>query len=256
MVSLNDLVEQAYELFQKKKFDEALTALQQIDKDLANPNLDLQITQEQEDELTASVENFKGFNYLGKGDIKSAKEAFEKSLSLNPNSSQACAGLGEVYYLCNMDQEAKVLYEWALDNNPMNQLASAGLAKINKNLGLPENHNTLNITTSFKKKKSFYEFIADAYELFNENKFAEALNKLDEAEKLFSKVVISKDAAHKIASLENFKGFNFMALKDFDSAKECFENALNLNPNSSQACSGLGEIFYLNHQDEEAKSMV
>jgi tetratricopeptide (TPR) repeat protein len=255
MPTLNKLVDKAYQLFLDKEYDSALEILEQVNHSITNPEIDLELTKEQENELVASVENFRGFNFLGKGDIENAKTAFEKSLELNPHSSQACAGLGEVFYLCNMDYEAKVVFEWALDNNPLNQLAKAGLAKINKNLQLAENHNTLNINTIVKKKKSFYSLLADAYQLFSEGEYHEALAKLDNADALFSKSLISKDSAAKIASLENFKGFNYLALKDYENAKLSFENALNLNPNSSQACAGLGELLFLDEKDDQAKTM-
>ena len=255
MNSLNNMVDEAYQLFLDKKYDNALQILESVNRDITNPSIDLHLAEGQKEELIASVENFKGFNFLGKGDIENAKTSFERSLELNPHSSQACAGLGEVFYLCNMDYEAKVVFEWALDNNPLNQLAKAGLAKINKNLELPENHNTLNINTIIKKKKNFYSLLAEAYQFFSEGEYHQALSKLDNAEALFSKSLISKDSAAKIASLENFKGFNYMALKEFSSAKACFESALNLNPNSSQACAGLGEILFLDQKDDEAKTM-
>jgi tetratricopeptide (TPR) repeat protein len=255
MNSLNSMVDQAYQLFLDKEYDTALQILESVKQDITNPNIDMQLAEGQKEDLIASVENFKGFNYLGKGDIEAAKNSFEKSLELNPNSSQACAGLGEVFYLCNMDYEAKVVFEWALDNNPLNQLAKAGLAKINKNLELPENHNTLNINTIVKKKKNFYSLLAEAYQYFSEGEYRLALEKLDGAEGLFSKSLISKDSAAKICSLENFKGFNYLALKEYSNAKSCFENALNLNPDSSQACAGLGEILFLDERDNEAKTM-
>ena len=63
----------------------------------------------------------------------------------NPNSSQACAGLGEVLFLSGKDKEAKTMYEWGVKNNPLNQFAVEGLIKVNKVLGIQENHNTLTI---------------------------------------------------------------------------------------------------------------
>ena len=70
----------------------------------------------------------------------SAKTCFENALNLNPNSSQACAGLGEILFLDEKDDEAKTMFEWGVKNNPANQFALAGLEKANQNLGLESVH--------------------------------------------------------------------------------------------------------------------
>jgi cytochrome c-type biogenesis protein CcmH/NrfG len=80
-------------------------------------------------------------SYLGLNDLGMAKAAFEKALSLQPRSSQACAGLGEVLYLAGLDREAKVMFEHAVALGEGNQFGRAGLAKSNEALGLPAGHN-------------------------------------------------------------------------------------------------------------------
>ena len=103
--------------------------------------------------------------------------------------------------------------------------------------------------------KAFFKSLASAYDLFSSRKNKESLQKLNEIEKLFSKSVASNDINKKLSSIENFKGFNFLALQDFENATLCFEKALRLNPNSSQASAGLAEIFHLKEMDKEAKRM-
>jgi tetratricopeptide (TPR) repeat protein len=77
-------------------------------------------------------------------DLDSAKEYFEEELNTNPNSSSACIGLGECFFKNDKINEAKVMFEWGVKNNPENQIALTSLSKINRELGLNENHNSLN----------------------------------------------------------------------------------------------------------------
>ena len=85
----------------------------------------------------------KGFNYLGLDDKTNARKCFETALNINHESSQACSGLGELFYLEGKDKEAKTMYEFAVKNNPENPYAVSGLEKVNKVLDYPETHNTL-----------------------------------------------------------------------------------------------------------------
>ena len=85
----------------------------------------------------------RGMNYLGLTDLERAKSAFEKALRIQPRSSQACAGLGEVFYLAGLDREAKVMFEHAVALGEENQFGRSGLAKSNEALGLPVTHNSL-----------------------------------------------------------------------------------------------------------------
>ncbi len=255
MGSIYQAIEQAYELFEKKEFKQSLETAKTVEEMLQKKEHSENITEEEKNEIISSLDNFKGFNYLALDQVGDARESFEKSLNINPNSSQACAGMGEVFFLLERDEEAKVMYEWALDNNPSNQFAKAGLAKINNRLGLPENHNTLNVETALKKKDDFYKLITEAYRLFTDKNYEESLVKLAEVEKIFNKGVSSKTAAAKIVSLENFRGFNYLALNILEPAKASFERALNINPASSQACAGLGEILFLEGKEKESKSM-
>lgn len=245
MNQLETLFGQAYELFEQKEFVRAVEKLNSAEN-LLSPG---------DSESAASLLNFKGFNFLGMNALEDAQKCFEKSLSINPASSQACAGLGEVFFLCEYDYEAKAMYEWALDYNADNKFAALGLAKVNRNLSLPEDHNTLNLETSISKKDNFYHLVGDAYKLFAEKRYRDVLQKLSEAELYFNHQAASKDTTQKISSLENFKGFSYLALQEVENARISFENSLHLNPNSSQACAGLGEVFFLQNLEAESKTM-
>ena len=254
MKEINKLTDQAYQFFEKKEYQKALDSIAEAEVRIDNLPTD-NLSAKEFSDMKSSLLNFKGFNFLAINDIETAKVCFEESLKLNPNSSQGCAGLGEVFYLVNLDTESKVMFEWAIDFNPLNQFAISGLAKVNKNMGLPPNHNTLNLETTLKKSHIFYRLLGSAYQLFNESKFAEALDKIDEAESMFKINLKSNEEINKIATLENFKGFNYLALDKYTEAKDCFERSLSFNPDSSQACAGLGEILYLEGNDKKAKTM-
>lgn len=76
-------------------------------------------------------------------DLESAKQYFEEALKLNPESSEACFGLGQVFYQAEMFEQSKVMLEWAVKNSPQNQTAVEALKSVNQTLSLPENHNSL-----------------------------------------------------------------------------------------------------------------
>ncbi len=85
----------------------------------------------------------KGKLFVSQGNLPGAQESYEAALKTNPASSQACAGLGEIFYLSEMYQEAKTMYEWAVVNDVENAEAKRGLEEVNKILGLPGDHNTV-----------------------------------------------------------------------------------------------------------------
>lgn len=227
----DDPYEKAYELFAQKKYEEAIGILVSSRMDLRNK--------------LSSIENFLGFNYLATQSIEKAKEAFEWGVTLNPETSQGYAGLGEIHYLNENDKQARLMFERAVKNNPLNEFAIGGLAKIDKKVVLPSNLKS--------KQKKLEDFIQSAYEKFTAKRFQESLEDLAAAEALTSQV--GADSPDIVASMYNFMGFNHLALMNIGEAKAAFEKALETNPQSSQACAGLGEVFYLNQQDEQAKTM-
>jgi tetratricopeptide (TPR) repeat protein len=256
MDQITDVMDEAYVLFTHKEYNNSLEKLTLAESLLNNKNTALGIPRDKMEDTLASVNNFKGFNYLAINNLTEAKACFEQSLNLNPNSSQACAGLAEILFINKKDIEAKIMFEWAIDNNPLNKFAINGLAKVNQALGLPDEHNTLNVDTSLlKEAEDFFNSLRDAFTFFQEKKFSNSYNKLCAAEKYLQEHVVSKTNATKAAGIENFKGFNCLALERLDEAKICFEKALNINPSSSQACAGLGEVYYLQGYDEQAKTM-
>lgn len=76
-------------------------------------------------------------------ELEKSQTYFENALKLNPASSEACFGLGQVFYQAEMLEESKTMFEWAVKNNPNNQTAIEALKAVNQILSLSENHNSL-----------------------------------------------------------------------------------------------------------------
>jgi tetratricopeptide (TPR) repeat protein len=138
-MNVNQLVDSAYDSFNNKKYNESLQVLSNIDKVLEEEK----ISEAEKKTIRVSLLNLKGFNFLGLNNLEKATEMYASALEINTNSSQACAGLGEVFHMQFKEEEAKTMFEWAIKNNPGNLFAVSGLAKVNRDLGLEANHNNL-----------------------------------------------------------------------------------------------------------------
>ncbi len=245
----NAKLDLAYEKFESKNYSEALEILSQLEAEL------LSLGRDDINDIISRVKNFKGFNYLSLGNIVDARLAFEGALELNPDSSQACSGLGEVFYLEGNDKEAKIMFEWGVKNNSSNSFAKAGLAKVNKVLNLPADHNTLFLGIDIDDSQEFTKLMSEAYDKFVSKDFEGAIAALTKAEKMYDDMPSTREEKLSLASISNFIGYSQLGLNNLDDARKSFEKALVLNPDSSQACAGLGEIFYLLEQEENAKVM-
>ena len=181
-----------------------------------------------------------------------ARQSFEKSLNILPDSSTACAGLGEIFYLDGKDVEAKTMYEWGVKNDPDNQIAVKGLKKVNEMLGLAPGDNSLNAQKSLEEQ--IEELFTEAHTLYENKYFNESLAVLTELEKFIEN---SKEELHPetIVSIINLLGYNHLGLEEIEKARKSFEKALNINPSSSAACAGLGELYVIHEMNEEAKTM-
>ena len=138
-MNMNQLVDSAYDFFNTKKYGESLEVLSNVDAVLNAEKL----SKKEKATVQVSLLNLKGFNYLGLNALEKATEMYAGALEINPDSSQACAGLGEVFHMQFKEEEAKTMFEWAIKNNPGNLFAVSGLAKVNRDLGLEESHNNL-----------------------------------------------------------------------------------------------------------------
>ena len=239
----------AYQLFQEKEFEKSLHFVLEVEETI---KMSKEFNYK---ELSAGLNNFIGFNYLGMENYQMAQEAFEEALNANSTSSQACAGLGEVFFLQQKDKEAKVMFEWAVKNNPKNYFAALGLAKVNQTLGYSADHNSLYLGLPDEIEKEFSSLVTSAYDLFESRNFDETLEKIDQAEKILIENLDEVKIQKALTSLYNLRGFAYLSLSNIARAREAYERALNINPNSSQACAGLGEVLFLTNKDAEAKRM-
>ncbi len=125
------------EYISNKNFEDAMTQLDFIEKEISEGNgngID----------YLEVVIYLKGVCHLLSGNIEEAKSLFEQLLNVNPASSSACYGLGQIFLSQELYEQAKVMFEWSIKNDPKNQIAIDLLAKVNALLGLEEFHNSLN----------------------------------------------------------------------------------------------------------------
>jgi Tfp pilus assembly protein PilF len=109
-------------LFETKRYDEVIAAVYLTES---------QKIQQIDDRQLSALEVIKGFSQLCLDKLDDAMLSFENALNLNPESSQACVGLGETFYLRGKDANAKLMYEWAVKLDDENAGAVRGLAKVN-----------------------------------------------------------------------------------------------------------------------------
>jgi GT2 family glycosyltransferase/ubiquinone/menaquinone biosynthesis C-methylase UbiE len=129
--------ERAQNNIKDKEFDLALNELELSIEYFETSNKAISIISEEDlYSLTANIS-------LIVKDLEKAKSYFEEALKLSPASSDACFGLGQVFYQAEMFEESKTMIEWAIKNNPENAKAIESLKSVNEVLYLPENHNSL-----------------------------------------------------------------------------------------------------------------
>ncbi len=226
----DDLLTSAYQDFENKRYDSALQKITELEHF--------------HNEKFASLLNFKGFVHLAQTKNELAKSAFERAKTINPESSQAYAGLGEIFYLTNDDKSAKIMFETALQHNPQNKFASAGLVKI-------EDANIQNPTTV--ASMIIEKLIEEAFANYSNGAYAEALNRLNVAESEIKKMEYNDPQL--ISRLLSFKGMILLKSDNIVDARSAFEESLEANPESSNACAGLAQVFVSEKHYDAAKSM-
>jgi len=84
--------------------------------------------------------NLGGNISLANNNLETAAEYFETELTENSNSSSACLGLGQVLFIKEQFEQAKVMFEWAIRYDNNNQHAAKFLAEVNEKLGHSVDH--------------------------------------------------------------------------------------------------------------------
>jgi Tfp pilus assembly protein PilF len=189
---------------------------------------------------------FRGGAYFMLQEYERARINFENALKLNPNSCEACLGLGQYFRAKGQFENAKAMFEWAVNYKNEHAGARTALENINVKLAFPPNHNTLSIINNPVKPSQKLGPLDEAAQLFSEKKYRETLSKLFSAK---------KEQEEILGSIENFIAFNYLELDNTDGAKNAAERALRVNPFSSQAYATLGEIYFREKEFSAAKKM-
>lgn len=239
-----NLIKKANEMLQAKMFNKALELLSGLDY--------CEYASSEDREALSLGYYIKGYSNFMMNNYESARTNYETALKLNPGSSMACFGLAEIFFNNEQFNEAKTMYEWSINNDSSNCAAVDGLAKVNSILGLDAGDNSL--LKELVSKKSIQDILNDAYRFFEENNLRGAVDFLENCNEHIEDEIEEKSASD-MASFFNMKGFVYLGLNNSSKARENFEKALNINPQSSQACVGLGEIFLLNEQYDAARTM-
>lgn len=232
--------ERALIYIEEKEFDLALVNLNEaIDNYSSNSEMDIRYDQ---------LLNLSGNIAIVLGNPEAAKSTFEKELNFNPTSTSACKGLADIFFIKEEYETAKSMYEWAIKNDPDNLKAVNRLSEVNLLLGLNGSHNSLSAT---KQVSEFDNLFLEAYNLYESGHHKMAMGKVTEAVKHFIPIetMITKEDIYILI------GNICLSLNELESSKSAFETALENNPQSSEACFGLGMIFYQSGQLNEAKTM-
>lgn len=108
-------------LFESKRYVEVIDYVHFIESQFVDSIDNVQLS---------ALEVIKGFSQLCQGNLDDARMSFEDALTLDPQSSQACVGLGEIFYLRGIDAKALLMYEWAVTLDDANIGALRGLQKV------------------------------------------------------------------------------------------------------------------------------
>ena len=102
----------------------------------------------------------------------------------------------------------------------------------------------------FGKKKSGKDWFDDGNNFYEQENFLDAI-------KCFDKVILNKKIHGKnIAIALNSKGKCIAKLEDYETAIKCFDLAIQINPNSSDALIGKANALESLGQDDEARECL
>ncbi|QQS35353.1 MAG: glycosyltransferase [Ignavibacteriales bacterium] len=132
------LITEAYSLYDANDFIGSLNKLEQI---ISRINLNSE--ESLKNKLVEQIFNLAGLANLGLKNFDSAKKYFEKELQLNPASSSACFGLGEIFIIAEQYEASKTMFEWAVANDSTNSKAILKLEEVNQVMGFHPTHNSL-----------------------------------------------------------------------------------------------------------------
>ncbi|MBL1212494.1 MAG: glycosyltransferase [Ignavibacteriae bacterium] len=164
----------------------------------------------------------RGSYYLTLGDLESARIHFESSLNYDSESSDACAGLGEVFYQSGIYNTAEEMFEWAMKLDTKNQFAEKRLQKINR-------ENNMQNTNMSTDKSGHFQNIERAESLINTEKYNDARLILNEILNEDNKHV---DALNDLSVIEILEG-------NFYRAAEMISKIIDIDPQNEVAKDNL-----------------
>jgi len=171
--------------------------------------------------------NLAGNISLQLGDFEKAQSFFKSELELNSESGRACLGLAETFYKAELFEEAKTMYEWAIKNGENKNEVWNKLNNINQQLGLQENHNSLELSRE--------------NELPNIQRAEELINKSDliNAEKILRQILNSNP--NNIDALNDYAVVHIMQ-NNYQPAVEIINKVIQLDPSNEVALDNLKYI--------------
>ena len=171
--------------------------------------------------------NLAGNTALLINETEFANDYFKKELEINPNSSRACTGLGEVFLKADLLENSKTMFEWALKNDPLNKEAFEKLILINDSI----EKNSLDFSLS---ENINYKDLIEQAERLIENEH------VDEAEQVLTELL--KSNPFNTEALNNLAVI-FIMKKENDRAVNVFERIFRIDPENEIAKENL---IYLN----------
>ena len=223
------------------------------------------------------LNNALGFAYLGKEDLKTARQLFEKSLKADPEDSEAYAGLGRAAEIQNNPEEAVEYYLKALEISPENLTALSFLAPLEDHEG-----NYEGAAVYYRKILEIDPKAEWAKRALKETKFGPLLEEIKEKQlandekglkELFLRLIIEscgdpeyfyqlgnyyQRAKKYEVAIDTYNqglaidpnsyvlytavGLSYISEKKWPEATKVFQKALSLNPQYADALAGLGNV--------------
>ncbi|WP_419033453.1 tetratricopeptide repeat protein [Dysgonomonas gadei] len=214
--------------------------------------------------MSALAQNSPGADYLSLGELKLAKEYFQKVLRQSP--AEANYYLGEIAFQEGKTAEAKSYYEQAIAGNPESALGAIGLAKLQLKSD-PKGAEDQLKEIQKKNKKDVTVILAIAQAYLDNGMKEKALEKLQDARKadkkspyiyIFEGDMLAKenkpgDAAMQYDQAINFdancvlaymKGARVYEFINRKTATDMLKKVIEINPNYSIAYKALADVSY------------
>jgi len=186
--------------------------------------------------ISSFAQDNPGVDYLSLGEIKLAKDYFEKTIKQSPGESNYY--LGEIAFQAGNMTEAKSYYEAGLAGNPESALSAIGLAKLQLKSDPKEAENQLKEIQK-KNKKDVIVILAIAKAYLDNDMKEKALDKLQDARK----------ADKKSPYIYIFEGDMLAKEGKPGDAAQQYDQAINFDPNCVLAYLKGSRVYeYINRE--------